>query len=376
METGCKGGYWDLKVLFLTNIPSPYRVDFFNELGKFCDLTVLFEKNSSSERDSSWKDQSIIFFKGIILKGLPFSTDKAICPGIIKYLKKGKFDFIIVANSLTPTGMLAIQYMRWNNISFIIEGDGGFPGSGQGFKEMLKRHFIKGAKAYFSTSDMHDAYYLAYGASKERIYRYPFTSLRSHDLLDKPLNTVEKFSIKRELGIDEEKVVLSVGRFIHGKGYDVLLKACNRLDNNVGIYLIGGQPTSEYLKMKEEHHLINVHFLDFLLKDQLKKYYLCADLFVLPTREDIWGLVINEAMAFGLPVITTDKCIAGLELIENEVNGYIIPTEDEKALLEKIKIILRDNSLHEKMSKNNLMKISQYTIEKMVKRHLDIIAVK
>ena len=44
-----------MNILWLTNIPSPYRVNFFNELGKYCDLTVLFEKKASDERDKSWK---------------------------------------------------------------------------------------------------------------------------------------------------------------------------------------------------------------------------------------------------------------------------------------------------------------------------------
>ena len=64
-----------MKVLFLTNIPSPYRVDFFNEIGKYCDLTVLFEKGFSNERDTSWKNYSFDNFKGIFLKGKSIKTD-------------------------------------------------------------------------------------------------------------------------------------------------------------------------------------------------------------------------------------------------------------------------------------------------------------
>ena len=78
----------------------------------------------------------------------------------------------------------------------------------------------------------------------------------------------------------------------------------------------------EYINYISEHQLTNVFFFDFMNKELLFKYYQISDLFVLPTREDIWGLVINEAMANGLPIITTDKCVAGKELIND--NGYII----------------------------------------------------
>ena len=63
---------------------------------------------------------------------------------------------------------------------------------------------------------------------------------------------------------------------------------------------------------------------------------MAADAFVLPTREDIWGLVINEAMAYGLPVVTTDRCNAGLELIKNNVNGYVVHVDDKGELAKKL----------------------------------------
>ena len=74
--------------------------------------------------------------------------------------------------------------------------------------------------------------------------------------------------------------------------------------------------------------LKNINFLEFEKKEVLYKYYKAADLFILPTREDIWGLVINEAMAHGLPVITTKKCVAGMELVIKGVNGEIVEVED------------------------------------------------
>ena len=68
---------------------------------------------------------------------------------------------------------------------------------------------------------------------------------------------------------------------------------------------------------------------------------MAADVFVMPTREDIWGLVINEAMAYGLPVVSTDKCIAALELVKNGRNGYIIPPNQPKEIAQKVNITER-----------------------------------
>jgi len=170
--------------------------------------------------------------------------------------------------------------------------------------------------------------------------------------------------------LPEERIILSVGQFIYRKGFDVLIKAAKNIPENYGVYIVGGQPAEEYISLKEELGLSNIHFVGFKLKEELKKYYKAADLFVLPTRKDIWGLVINEAMSMGLPVITTDRCVSGLELVENGVNGYIISVDDEKSLAEKINYIVSEN-LSLQYGKKSLEKVSKYTFEEMANTHIE-----
>ena len=93
----------------------------------------------------------------------------------------------------------------------------------------------------------------------------------------------------------------------------------------------------------------------------------------MPTREDIWGLVINEAMAYGLPIITTDNCLAGLELIKNEENGYIIPVNNTELLAQYANLLIDNKSLRDKIAANNRKKIQIYTLENMAKTHIDFL---
>ena len=90
---------------------------------------------------------------------------------------------------------------------------------------------------------------------------------------------------------------------------------------------------------------------------------------MLPTRDDPWGLVVNEAMANALPVITTTRCIAGLEMVENGVNGFLYEPEDVdelKKLLCEVSSGLLDL---EKMADESLQTARKYTIEEMVEAH-------
>ena len=352
-----------MKVLWLTNIPSPYRVKFFNELGKYCDLTVLFEKSASSERDESWKNINNQNFKAIYLKGKSIGVAEAFCPSVTKFLKKG-YDHIVVTNYSDLTGIWAILYLKVKKVPYEIEGDGAFPGTGRGIKEKIKRFLLRGAVRYFSSAALHDEYYKRYGIKQEKIVRYPFTSVYEKDVLEKPLSNEEKKDLRDRLSITEEYIVLAVGQFIYRKGYDILLKAFQSLNNSFGLYIIGGNATEEYYKLADGKR--NIHFIKFLLPAELSLYYRAADVFVHPTREDIWGLVVNEAMANGLPVITTNKCIAGLEMIKPNT-GIIIDSDDVKGLCNAISES-KNNSL---LNGVKILQIARkYTIEEMVDAHL------
>ena len=357
-----------MRILFLTYIPAPYRVALFNELGKNCDLTVVFEKESASHRDKSWKKYSFDFFKGIVLSG----TKDKIMPNfqIVDYLKSSQYDFIIVHNPSTPTGMLAIQYMKNHRIKYWIESDGGFAKNGKGIKEAIKRHFLGGADGYFSTCDSCDTYLIQYGADNNRIFRYPFAVPRIND---DGQEQKDKEFFRNELGIKENRVVLAVGQFIPRKGFDVLIQAIKDIKSEFGAYFIGGKVTDEYRKLVCDLDIKNIHFIEFKDSSILKKYYMASDVFVLPTREDIWGLVINEAMSYGLPVITTNRCGAGTELIKSGENGYLVEVEDSFGLSAIMSVLLDNQNLCNYIGKNARDTIDCFTIENMAKAHLEIL---
>lgn len=355
-----------MKVLFITNIPAPYRIDFYNELGKSVDLTVIFEAKGAAKIKFNWNIDQIKNFKAIFLSEGNIN-EKKVDWKILKYIKRNEYDHIVATSYSYFTEMVALIYMKLRGIAYYLETDGGIIREENFLKRVYKKFLVSNAKGYFSPSKGSDDYLAFYGANRDVIYRYPFTSLKNQDILRNPITIEEKLLLKIELGIKEEKVILSVGQFIYRKGYDLLLKACEGLDDDIGVYIIGGKATNEYLNLCEELNLRNIHFLDFKSKEDISKYYMAADVFVLPTREDIWGLVINEAMAYGLPIITTNNCVAGIELVKE--NGVIIPVENYKLLATMISEILKHPSKSLKMREKSLEIIKNYTIENMVKSH-------
>jgi len=207
-----------------------------------------------------------------------------------------------------------------------------------------------------SPSGKTDEYFLKYGIAKNKIFRYNFTSLLQEDVLD--------YTSRQ----NKEITILSIGQFIYRKGFDLLIKGANLIKGK--IIICGGEPTQEYLDLAKEYKADNVEFLGFKTKEQLKEIYLKSDIFVLPTREDIWGLVINEAMNYSLPIVTTSACVAGVELLDEE---SIVEPDSTSALVEALNKLIENPSLREEQAIKNNKKIKTHTIENMASRTIEIL---
>lgn len=360
------------RVLFITNYASPYRVCFYDELAKYMDVTVLFSDRieSKKHRSADWFIAGEGRFHSIQLKKrLLTFRDRDLCLDVVKWLKK-PWDAIVVCGYAYPTTILAMAYMRLHGIPFYMEVDGGLVRKDSIFSYLFKRMLVSQASWWISSGEHTTQYLCHYGAKKERTFLYPFTSLWEKDILPAVPSAEEKQLLRRKLDMTEKKVVLYVGRYDPRKGMDDLLHASPDVDEDAGIYFVGGEPTREHLEFCRKNGLDRVHFIGFRKKEELGDYYRAADLLVLPTKSDVWGLVVNEAMAMGLPVITTDKCVAGLELIRNGENGYIFPVEDHRAMIGSINAALSQD--YGAMGEAALETSRYYTIENMATAHVKI----
>lgn len=348
-----------MKVLYMTNLPVPYRMAFFEELGKKVDLTVAFERKSATNREQSWLVDHADGFKAIFLKGKPVGEEDGFCPEICKVIRKGKYDLVIVGVYHTPTAMLAIEYMRLHKIPYMISSDGGFVKDDVRLKHKIKAHYMTGANGYFSPSACSDDYIVHYGADPKKICRYPFTSMRETDIPQ--YEDVDRSYYRKKIGITEPEMILGIGQFIHRKGWDILIQAVAQIDRNIAVVIVGGEAPSDYKKLCDDHGLKHIYFENFKDKKTLANYYRAADITILPTREDIWGLVVNESLSYGVPVITTDRCNAGMELIEEGKTGSIVPVDQVIELRDAI--VKAFNKPYDRKACVDRMK--SFTIEKM-----------
>lgn len=365
-----------MKILFLTNIPSPYRVKFFSQLGKLVDLTVLYELHNASNRDSSWKAEDVeLTYKEVFLKSIKVTADGSISFDVFSYLND-EYDFIVIGTHGTPTAKLAIFYMRARGIPYILNLDGMLSeelNQKSLLNRLLRKLLLQGACAYLTSGRDTDLYLQKLGIDiAAKCYHYHFSSVDNKDIVDNN-DFFTKKQIKNSLDFKEKAIVMCVARFIPKKGIDMLLRAFACLKRrDTALVIIGGDGTvyDYVLNGIDDEVRSHIYFPGFMDKYKLAQYYRASDLFVLPTHHDEWGLVVNEAMANGLPIITTDKCGAGLEIIKDDENGFLVKDNDEAGLGHKINYLLNNKNIRQYMSENNIKIAHQYTIDMMVKDHV------
>lgn len=148
-----------MNVLFLTNLPSPYRVEFFEELGKKCNLTVAYERSSASNRNESWINRrNNLSFQEIFLKGINIGDEASMSIELIKIIKRNHFDAIIMSGYSSPTAMISILYLQFRGIPYIMSCDGGIISSENKLKYYIKKFFISKASLWLSTGEKTSEY--------------------------------------------------------------------------------------------------------------------------------------------------------------------------------------------------------------------------
>ena len=137
-------------------------------------------------------------------------------------------------------------------------------------------------------------------------------------------------------------------------------------------YGLGERDISEEIKKlaKDEKISKKIIFTGGVDNSQLPAFYSLADLLVVPsvteTIGEAWGLVLNEGMQFGTPVIATDAVGGSEDLVKDNFNGYIVPEKDPISLAKKILKILNDVKLIQKMKQNSKKIIKKFSYSDMV----------
>lgn len=362
---------------FYTNIPSPYNSNLFEALSKYFNLTVIYYAKIESGRQ--WElNINHPEYNHILLE------DNMIGRIIQKYIAEFHFSskiFFQIYNDNCSYVIISGNYFSFNTYIVLIIaklkgknlywfGEKLLPTRNK-LKKRIKSLFLKpifkNCKSIFCIGNEAIKSYKDYGYNGP-CFNTPYSinsSVFNKNNLENEI--FENFRLKLNPG--NEIIILTSGSLIKRKGIDIAIESFLRLsklyDKNISLWILGDGPEKielERLARGSE----KIFFHGFIQPRDLPYYFNLAKIFLFCSRYDGWAVVVNEALASGLPIVVSNN-VSASELIKDEINGYVCESENIDLFVDSLLNILNSDNLRLNMSEQNYNLSNSISSEKIAK---------
>ncbi len=362
------------RVLILSEIISPYRIPVFNALARHngVDLRVVFlaETDAGLRRWPVYKDE--IFFSYEVLPSWRFRAGKhnlLLNWGLRSCLEKFAPEVAICGGYNYFASWEALLWARRHGVEFVLwsESNSHDDRSGLAWVELMKLHFLARCDRFVVPGKASFAYLQSLGSAPDRITVAPNAVDNSWFAARADEVRAGAGDFRKKLGLPP-RFVLFVGRLVREKGVFDLLDAYGRLGDDVrsqtGLVFAGnGVSKAELERRAERIGTGRICFPGFVDREDLAGLYALADALIMPTHSDPWGLVVNEAMACGLPIVVTSVAGCSADLVEDGWNGHLVPPGNPERLSAALDFLIRNPELARQMRVRSTERIQNYSPE-------------
>jgi glycosyltransferase involved in cell wall biosynthesis len=369
-----------MRIAIVMNMIAPYTTGVFERIARRpdCELLVLYE--TAMEPSRHWQPQAELPYRNVLLRswtldlawlavGSGFKTREDTYLYIPKHplaaLSRFAPDVVIAAGGgiwSSPTNISALAARAWHGWAFV-PWWGSFlrakPTLPRRLADPWVRAFIRSGDAWMAYGTRASADLVRLGADPARIVIAPLvatparlTASRGRERRGEPLR------------------YLFVGRLIERKGIEVLLDAFRDVEGGE-LWVAGDGPLASRVE-KAAADDARVRVLGRVEAAQLDDLYSRVDVLVLPSHYDVWGLVVNEAQAYGLPVIATDQVGAAADNIDPGVNGFVVPAGSSPALAHAMGEVARWSTYErERCAERCRVKLDERSLDRAAEAFLD-----
>ena len=343
-----------------------YQVSLFRQLANHprIDLTVYFCSEEALHAhdvqemygvDQDWGDESELLdgYQHKFLRNSSPRPSYLIWPyglmnfSIWKEIRDNRPDVVVLMSWMNVTWWVAIAACLRYKVPFLYMTDANVQREMDGprWKKWIKKLFLekfvfKLATGFLCAGTANRMLYQFYGVPEEKLVPFAYSwgyesHLRVWDVLK-----LRRGELRNELAIPDEKnlVFLYCGRLSEEKNFLDLLKAYDQVNcPNKSLNIVGdGDLRESFQDYVIKHGVDSVQFRGFQSRNEIGKYYATADLLILPSKRDTWGIVVSEALCYALPVITSDQIGAARDLVRDGDNGFTYPSGDVAALASRL----------------------------------------
>ena len=297
-------------------------------------------------------------------------------PSIIKRLKSGNFDAILIHGYQYSTNLLAVLGAKLSKTALFMRCDTHSLLRRSPVKSFLRKLFLLSFYNQFDAclaiGSRNYQFYNAHKVPREKIFLVPFSVVNQFFVPPSGFADDYKREIRADYNLPQKKpLILFVSKLQERKHPLHLLEAyalLRRKGLDSALLFVGSGEQKEIL---EDYVRLNsvpeVTFLGFRNQSELPRLFSIADIFVLPSENEPWGLVINEAMAAGLPVIVSEEIGAVPDLVHDNFNGFTFPVGDIHTLSQQMQVLINDQELRLRMGAASREIIEDWDYERGVR---------
>lgn len=342
-------------LVFITNLSPFYKINLYNEIAKKTKIFVIFMSKTSNCRNED-------FFKGeknfeyIYLNEDCYESRNSIKNSfkLIKILFSIEYKKIIMGGWDSLENWVAWTLSKKSKNCVVVESSE-FESINYGIKGFLKKQFMKRITLGFTSGNSQS------NLLKNLDYEGKIIKTKGVGIFNYEKKNLE---IKKN---NQIKNFIFVGRLSQEKNIEQLITVFNQL-KDFNLNIVGYGPLEEKLKKKSKD---NIKFLGKINNGDLSEIYQKNDVFILPSKSEPWGLVVEEALYNGLPVILSNRVGCAYEVIKNGVHGEIYDVNSDVELKKKIENISKIENY--KKYKNNVENIDfKKVMEEQINSYVEI----
>ena len=313
------------------------------------------------------------FLRNLNWRSTPARFTGLINPGVIGEIASGRYDAVWLHGWAHVTNWMAWTAAVARRVPVLVRGEANGLTEPVGQRRLVKRAVLKTlfsrVAGFLVVGSRNADFYRAYSVPEQRLFHVPYTVDNDFFVARARELTPQAPKLRAKEGIALDKpVILFCGKFLEKKRpMDLLQAYCRMGEGSASLVFAGEGPLRQSMQeFITAHRLRHVHLLGFRNQSELPACYAMADVLVLPSDNEPWGLVVNEAMCFSLPVICSDKVGAAADLVQSGVNGFTYACGDVDDLAVKLKNLVSNAELRLRMREASLGIVSRWSIRESV----------
>jgi glycosyltransferase involved in cell wall biosynthesis len=295
-----------------------------------------------------------------------------VCPQVWSEIARGRYDAVLLHGYNYAVNVIAFAAAKAKGIPVLMRSETHLGLTRAGWKRRLRDTFLSVAyrfvDAFLAIGTANRRYYSALGVPQDKIFDVPYTVDNERFMAAALQARGDRDEVRQRYGLPTAApVVLYASKLMRRKHPDDVIRAMAALAKKhirATLFMVGtGEMEAELRTLAGALGVEDVVFGGFINQAELPQVYAASDVFVLPSEDEPWGLIVNEVMCAGLPIVVSDEVGCVPDLVKDGLNGFSMRAGDVSSLVGALERVLVDESLRKRMGAGSLATIRGWSYE-------------